>query len=254
MVLLHPPSLPPSGSSPKNDETATGRASQSSVFLTVFMNSSRLHKLQEALRSHVPFWTRKKEGYWECIRQLGQGEMEQQDAHRLLEAYKKLWPQAINSFADTILTANAIVLLHRGLCMGALRHLAEVLPDALYRPLIFQFCTMASLLTIDNNEVLQSTVVNAYQAVEGMMNSPFPEAKTTVPLSADTTLYLASSRVKYNDHLIETIDDTIASLHQDCPANAQEAPVSSATLISGLAETLDVQVASKFTQGTSDAI
>ncbi|KAF5708879.1 hypothetical protein FMUND_10357 [Fusarium mundagurra] len=171
--------------------------------------------------------------------------MEQQDASRLLAAYKKLWPQAINSFAGTILTANAIVLFHRGLCMGALRHLTEVLPDALYRPLIFQFCTMASLLAIDDDEVLQSTIVNAYQAVEGMMSSPFPEAKTTVPLSADTTLYLASSRVTYNNHLIETIDDRIASLHQDCPANEQEVLVSSARLISVLAETSDVQVASE---------
>lgn len=30
----------------------------------------------------------KEGGYWECIRQIGQGEMEQQDARRLLEAYK----------------------------------------------------------------------------------------------------------------------------------------------------------------------
>ncbi|KAJ9428992.1 hypothetical protein QL093DRAFT_2571734 [Fusarium oxysporum] len=152
----------------------------------------------------------KEDGYWECIRQLGRGDMNQQDARRLLEAYKKLWPQAMNSLAERILTTDAIIQLNKGLCEGALWHLTEVLPDALYRPLIFQFCEMASRLTFDDDTSLPSAILDAYEMIEGTMGNA---------------------------------DSTIASLHLDYPASEQEAPISSARLGSELTETSDLQMA-----------
>ncbi|KAF4436258.1 hypothetical protein FACUT_6650 [Fusarium acutatum] len=171
--------------------------------------------------------------------------MEQQDAHRLFEAYKKLWPQAMNSSAERISAADAIIQLDRDLCMGALRHLTQVLPDALYRPLIFLFCEMPSRMTFDDGRSLQSAILDAYEMTEGMMDSPFPTVNKVVPLSADTTLYLASARVSYDDLILKSLDYTIKSLHLDRPTNEPDTPISSAPLIASLAETSDVQMTSE---------
>jgi hypothetical protein len=96
----------------------------------------------------------------------------------------------MNFLAERMLAADAIIQPDRSLCMGALRHLTEVLLDALYRPLIILFGEMASRMTFDDDRSLQSTIVNAYLAVKRMMSSPFPKSKTTVPLSEETTLNL----------------------------------------------------------------
>ncbi|KAF5651088.1 uncharacterized protein FTJAE_265 [Fusarium tjaetaba] len=186
----------------------------------------------------------KKHYLWECIRQLGQGDMTRRGARRLLEAYK-LWPHAINSVAERILTTDSIVQLNDGLCMGALWHLTEVLPDALYRPLIFQFCETASRMTFDDDRSLQAAILDAYEMTEGMMGSPFPTVHKVLPLSAETTLYLASARVSYDDLILKSLDKTIQSLHLDCPTNEQDTPIDSATLIATLAETSDVHLASE---------
>ncbi|KAF5542531.1 hypothetical protein FMEXI_7505 [Fusarium mexicanum] len=175
--------------------------------------------------------------------------------------------------AERILAAEAIIQLDKGLCIGALWYLTKVLPDALHRPLIFQFCEMASKMTFDDDRSLQSAILDAYEMTEGMMGSPFPAVNKVAPLSADTTLYLGSARVSYDDLILKSLDNTIESLHLDCPTNEQDTPMSSATLIADPAETSDVHMASelvklkiqadamkmiaplhKFTQGTSDAM
>uniref|UniRef100_A0A0D2X8V1 Uncharacterized protein n=1 Tax=Fusarium oxysporum (strain Fo5176) TaxID=660025 RepID=A0A0D2X8V1_FUSOF len=145
----------------------------------------------------------KEDGYWECIRQLGRGDMNQQDARRLLEAYKKLWPQAMNSLAERILTTDAIIQLNKGLCEGALWHLTEVLPDALYRPLIFQFCEMASRLTFDDDTSLPSAILDAtiaslhldYPASE--QEAPISSARLGSELTETSDLQMARDLVKY---------------------------------------------------------
>ncbi|CCT62208.1 uncharacterized protein FFB20_05098 [Fusarium fujikuroi] len=238
----------------KHDETATEIESinPASSLLSLW-DSSRLHKLQEALRSHVPFWMRKKRATGSVSASLGQGEMEQQDGRRLLEAYKKLWPHAINSFAERILTADAIIQFNKGLCMGALWHLTKVFPDALCRPLIFQFCEMASRMTFEDDSSLQSAILDAYEITEGMMGSPFPTVNKVLPLSADTTLYLASARVSYDGLILKSLDNTIESFHLDYPTNEHDTPISSARLISEPAETSNVHMSSELVKNKIQA-
>lgn len=62
------------------------------------------------------------------------------------------------------------------------------------------------------------------------MDSPFPAFNTVAPLNADTTLYPASARVSYNNHLIKMLDSTTASLYIYYLANEQETPASWARL------------------------
>ncbi|KAF5623351.1 hypothetical protein F52700_9973 [Fusarium sp. NRRL 52700] len=83
-------------------------------------------------------WMRKKRATWSASASLGKAKWNCEiDVRRLLAAFKKLWPQAMNSLAGRVLTTDAIIQLDRGLRMGALTHLTEALPDAIYRPLIF---------------------------------------------------------------------------------------------------------------------
>ncbi|KAF5235792.1 hypothetical protein FANTH_11489 [Fusarium anthophilum] len=151
----------------------------------------------------------------------------------------------MNFLAERMLAADAIIQLDKGLCIGALWYFTKVLPDALYRPLIFQFREMASKMTFDDDRSLQSTILDAREMTEGMMGSPFPTVNRVAPLSADTTLYLGSARVSYDDLILKSLDNTIESLHLDCPTNEQDTPMSSATLIVDPAETSDVHMASE---------
>ncbi|KAF4502951.1 hypothetical protein FAGAP_817 [Fusarium agapanthi] len=133
IALADPATITPAEwESLKNDETATevGPVNPASSLLSLCMTlavydetgstddlQGLLTASQIARGSSKPctLLDEKKGGYWECIRQLGQGEMEQQDAQRLLEAYKELWPQAMNFLADRILAADAIIQLDKGL-------------------------------------------------------------------------------------------------------------------------------------------
>lgn len=100
-------------------------------------------------------------------------------------------------------------------------------------------------MTFEDDSSLQSAILDAYEITKGMMGSPFPTVNKLLPLSADTTLYLASARVSYDDLILKSLDNTIESLHLDCPTNEQNTPINTATLIAELAETSDVHVASE---------
>lgn len=135
----------------------------------------------------------------------------------------------------------------------ALWHLTKVFPDALCRPLIFRFCEMASRMTFEDDSSLQSAILDAYEITEGMMGSPFPTVNKVLPLSADTTLYLASARVSYDGLILKSLDNTIESFHLDCPTNEHDTPISSARLISEPAETSNVHMSSELVKNKIQA-
>ncbi|KAM0353959.1 hypothetical protein ACHAP4_008213 [Fusarium culmorum] len=139
----------------------------------------------------------------QCIRLLGTGNMTKRTASKFIKAYKTLWPNAVTSSTENIITPNAIMRLDAGLSKGALSSVISTplaIPDAFYRTFIVLFCEKFFEFDANNDPgILADTIARAYELTEACMGSPFPMVHSVKPFRKDFGIGILSDMILIND-------------------------------------------------------
>ncbi|PTD11242.1 hypothetical protein FCULG_00003773 [Fusarium culmorum] len=134
--------------------------------------------------------------------------MTKRTASKFIKAYKTnngktLWPNAVTSSTENIITPNAIMRLDAGLSKGALSSVISTpltIPDAFYRTFIVLFCEKFFEFDANNDPgILADTIARAYELTEACMGSPFPMVHSVKPFRKDFGIGILSDMILIND-------------------------------------------------------